>query len=59
MPKYDLLLKIGSTPSYIGWKKLNRQSPDFLFTDLDLCRFKSSKEALDIGLNKTCYTIVE
>ena len=51
--------RINAYPFYIGWKEVNRQAPDFLFTDLDLSRFKSSREMLDRGLNKTLKNIKE
>jgi hypothetical protein len=51
--------RINAYPTYIGWKEVNRQAPNFLFTDLDLSRFKSSKEAHDRALNKTLKNIKE
>ena len=51
--------RINAFPSYIGWKEVNRQAPNFLFTDLDLSRFNSSKDVLDRGLNKILKNIKE
>src|SRR5712691_3781894 len=41
--------KIRAFPSYVEWSGLNRQSPNLIFVDLDLLRFKS-KPALDSAL---------
>ena len=46
--------KISAFPSYVQWKGFNRQSPNLIFIDLDLARFKSkSKLALDRALVRT------
>ncbi len=41
--------RINAYPDYIGIGHINRQSPNFIFIDLDLCRFNSRK-ALDKAL---------
>jgi hypothetical protein len=38
--------RINAYPDYIGIGGINRQSPNFIFIDLDLCRF-NSMQALD------------
>jgi len=50
--------KIRAFLSYVEWNGLNRQSPNLIFVDLDLLRFKS-KPALDSALNKTLENIKE
>ena len=55
----DLLdCKINAYPNRIEWKGLNRQSPDLIFIDLDLARFKS-RLALDRALTRTLKKIKE
>jgi len=43
--------KINAYPDYVEYKGTNRQAPNFLFIDLDLCHFNSMK-AFNIQLNK-------
>jgi hypothetical protein len=50
--------KIRAYPSYIEWRGINRQAPNFIFIDLDLSRF-GSEEALDNALNMTLQNIIE
>ena len=50
--------RINAYPSYTEWIGLNRQAPNFLFIDLDRCRFKSI-EALNRALKKTLKSIKE
>lgn len=50
--------RINAYPFYTEWKGLNRQAPNFLFIDLDRCRFKSI-EALNRALKKTLKFIKE
>jgi hypothetical protein len=39
--------KINAYPKYVEWKGLNRQPPNFIFIDLDQCRFKLIDRVLD------------
>jgi hypothetical protein len=48
--------KISAYPSYTGYEGINRQSPNFIFIDLDLSHFRN-REALDRCLSKTLNTI--
>jgi hypothetical protein len=50
--------KISAYPSYTEYEGINRQSPNFIFIDLDLSHFRN-KEALDRCLSKTLNTIKE
>jgi hypothetical protein len=50
--------KISAFPSYTDYEGINRQSPNFIFIDLDLSHFRN-REALDGSLNKTLYNIRE
>jgi hypothetical protein len=45
--------KINAYPKYVEWKGLNRQTPNFIFIDLDQGRFK----LIDRVLNKTLKNI--
>jgi len=50
--------KINAYPSFVEWKGINRQAPNFIFIDLDEGRFKSRRN-LDRILDKTCKNINE
>jgi hypothetical protein len=50
--------RINTYPDYIGIAGVNRQSPNFIFIDLDLCRFHSRK-ALDRALRNVLKNIKE
>jgi hypothetical protein len=41
--------RINAYPSYTGFGAINRQAPNFIFIDLDLCRF-NPRDTLDIRL---------
>jgi hypothetical protein len=50
--------RINAYPFHEDWAiKLFGQAPDFIFIDLDLFRFKSSKQALDSALRSTLENI--
>jgi hypothetical protein len=48
--------KISAFPSYTEYRGINRQSPNFIFIDLDLSHF-GNREALDRCLSETLNTI--
>jgi hypothetical protein len=48
--------KISAYPPYTDYHGINRQSPNFIFIDLDLSHFRNT-EALDTSLSKTLNTI--
>lgn len=50
--------KLSAFPSYTEYGGINRQSPNFIFIDLDLSHFRN-REALDRSLNKTSHNIKE
>jgi hypothetical protein len=50
--------RVSAYPDYIGIGGMNRQSPNFIFIDLDLCRFNSRK-ALDKALMNVLKNIKE
>ena len=50
--------KISAFPSYTDYEGINRQSPNFIFIDLDLSHFRN-REALDGCLSKTLKTMNE
>jgi hypothetical protein len=50
--------KLSAYPSYTQYRGINRQSPNFIFIDLDLSHFRN-REALDRSLNKTLHNIRE
>jgi hypothetical protein len=51
--------KVNAYPYYTEHHGINRQSPNFIFVDLDLSHFNSSKKALDRCLSKTLKNIKE
>jgi hypothetical protein len=46
--------KINAYPRFVEWKGINRQPPNFIFIDLDQCRFKLIDRALDRTLKNIC-----
>jgi hypothetical protein len=46
--------KINAYPRFVDWKGINRQSPNFIFIDLDQDRFKLIDKVLNKTLKNTC-----
>src|SRR5919199_1085075 len=46
--------KINAYPRFVEWKGINRQTPNFIFIDLDQGRFKLIDKVLDKTLKNIC-----